>query len=228
MRRQSTKSAHLLLIALSIAYASARPARSQTPQQPDLLLLQSQVEADRKSAGCATCHTATDSATMHSTGTVRLGCTDCHGGNSEIRPIPDAPKDSPQYDEAKRQAHPQPRNPDNARSSANPTRAYTQWLNEDWNYVRFINPGDLRVAEKTCGSSGCHTAEVRKIQTSMMTHGAMLWGAALYNNGSFPLKTPHFGESYGPEGTPQRLLTFPPPVFSCYLARIRARRCRAV
>ncbi len=30
----------------------------------------------------------------------------------------------------------------------------------------------------------------------MMTHGAMLWGAALYNNGSFHLKDPRFGESY--------------------------------
>ena len=39
----------------------------------------------------------------------------------------------------------------------------------------------------------------------------MLWGAALYNNGAFPLKTPRFGESYGPDGNPQRLLTFPPP-----------------
>ena len=148
---------------------------------------------------------------MHSTGTVRLGCTDCHGGNAEIRLTADAPKDSPQYDQAKGQAHPQPRNPANASSSANPTRAYTQWLNEDWNYIRFVNPGDLRVAEKTCGTSGCHTAEVRKVQTSMMTHGAMLWSAALYNNGAFPLKTAHFGESYGPDGTPQRLLTFPPP-----------------
>ena len=34
-----------------------------------------------------------------------------------------------------------------------------QWLNEDWNYIRFVNPGDLRVAEKTCGTSGCHTAK---------------------------------------------------------------------
>ena len=45
----------------------------------------------------------------------------------------------------------------------------------------------------------------------MMTHGAMLWGAALYNNGSYPLKNPQFGESYGPDGTPQRLQTWPPP-----------------
>ncbi len=209
MRSKSCKPAHFLVFALSLALLSQSPARSQTTS--DVLLLQSQAEADRKSTGCMTCHTATDSATMHSTGTVRLGCTDCHGGNAEARLASDAPKDSPQYDQVKSQAHPQPRNRENARSSANPTRAYTQWLNEDWNYTRFVNPGDLRVAEKTCGTSGCHTAEVRKVQTSMMTHGAMLWGAALYNNGAFPLKTPRFGESYGPDGTPQRLLTFPPP-----------------
>jgi hypothetical protein len=44
-----------------------------------------------------------------------------------------------------------------------------------------------------------------------MTHGAMLWEAALYNNGAIPLKNPFFGESYGPDGKPQRLQTFPPP-----------------
>jgi hypothetical protein len=209
MRCKSANPALLLLIALALTFPSQSSAQEQTPT--DVLLLQSQGEADRKSVGCVTCHTATDSATMHSTGTVRLGCTDCHGGDSNIRLKAGAPKGSPQYDQATKQAHPQSRNPEHSSASANPTRAYTQWLAEDWNYIRFVNPGDLRVAEKTCGTSGCHTAEVRKVQTSMMTHGAMLWGAALYNNGAFPLKTPHFGESYGPDGAPQRLLTFPAP-----------------
>jgi hypothetical protein len=199
-----------LLVTLILA-AVAVPQPHCQAQEPDVLLQQSQTDADRKSAGCLTCHTASDSPTMHNAGTVRLGCTDCHGGNSEIRIAAEAQKSSAQYGQAKNQAHPQPRNPENARSSANPTRAYTQWLREDREYIRFVNPGDLRVAEKTCGSSGCHAAEVRKVRTSMMTHGAMLWGAALYNNGAFPLKTPRFGESYAPDGTPQRLLTFPPP-----------------
>ena len=185
-------------------------AQSETSQPTDVLLLQSQGDVDRKSSGCLTCHTATDSPTMHTTGTVRLGCTDCHGGNSSIQVIGGAQTSSPEYHQAKRQAHPQPRHT-NADTSANPVRAYTDWLLEDWDYIRFVNPGDLRVAEKTCGTSGCHTAEVRKVQTSMMTHGAMLWGAALYNNGAYPLKSPHFGESYGPDGKPQRLMTFPPP-----------------
>ena len=45
----------------------------------------------------------------------------------------------------------------------------------------------------------------------MMTHGAMLWQAALYNNGAFPFKDARFGESYSHTGVPQRLRTFPPP-----------------
>jgi hypothetical protein len=195
-----------------LCLGGARAANSAPAQTgEDVLLLQSQADADRKSAGCLTCHTSTDSPTMHTTGTVRLGCTDCHGGNSEARVAPDSLKNSAAYAEAKRQAHPQPSNSKDAHSSANPERAYTGWLRESWDYIRFVNPGDLRVAEKTCGTSGCHAAEVRKVQTSMMTHGAMLWGAALYNNGAFPLKTPQFGESYGPDGAPRRLTTFPPP-----------------
>ena len=39
----------------------------------------------------------------------------------------------------------------------------------------------------------------------MMNHGAMLWGAALYNNGAFPLKNYRFGQAYGPNGEPLRL-----------------------
>jgi hypothetical protein len=152
-----------------------------------------------------------DSPTMHTTGTVRLGCTDCHGGNAQVALPAGVARGSPQYLEVTKQAHPQPRFAENARTSANPVRAYTQWLKEDAEYIKFINPGDLRVAEQTCGRSGCHTAEVQRVRTSMMTHGAMLWEAALYNNGAIPLKNPFFGESYGPDGKPQRLQTFPPP-----------------
>jgi len=194
----------------AIAIPGSLRAQSETAQQPDVLLLQSLSEVDRKSKGCLTCHTSTDSPTMHTTGTVRLGCTDCHGGNPDVEVNAGTPPNSGESQQAKKRAHPKPRLLD-ADASRNPERVYTEWLQEDWDYIRFVNPGDLRVAEKTCGSSGCHADEVRKVQSSMMTHGAMLWGAALYNNGAFPLKTPHFGESYGPDGKPQRLMTFPPP-----------------
>jgi len=195
-------------LALVVLLAVPRGVYAQTVPV-DTLLQQSQEEADRKSSGCVTCHTSTDTASMHTSGTVRLGCIDCHGGNNDVRIGPGIAPKSGEYERLKRQAHPQGRV--FIADAANPVRSYTDWLREDWNYVRFVNPGDLRVAERTCGTSGCHTAEVRKVQTSMMTHGAMLWGAALYNNGAFPFKTPHFGESYSEDGRPQRLMTFPPP-----------------
>lgn len=168
-------------------------------------------ESRQRSAGCISCHNPMDSATMHTTGTVRLGCTDCHGGNAQIALRPGVARDSSEYREITKQAHPRPRFAENARTSANPVRSYTNWLKEDAEYIKFINPGDLRVAEETCGRSGCHSSEVQRVRTSMMTHGAMLWGAALYNNGALPLKNPLFGESYARDGSPQRLQTFPPP-----------------
>src|SRR5207244_4928549 len=94
-----------------------------------------------------------------------------------------------------------PRHPDVSKTSANPEDSYTALLKETAEFVRFLNPGDLRVADQTCGARSCHPTEVARVRQSMMTHGAMLWGAALYNNGAFPLKDPHFGESYAPDGS---------------------------
>ena len=174
-------------------------------------LVQSQEEADRKSTGCVACHGQTDSPSMHPTGTVRLGCADCHGGNADIQPPAGAKSGEGPYDQAKKQAHPRPRIASMWRGSANPVRAYANWLKESQEYIQFVNPGDLRVAEQTCGLPGCHVREVRAVQTSMMTHGAMLWQAALYNNGAFIHKDARFGESYSPGGLPQRINMFPPP-----------------
>jgi hypothetical protein len=163
------------------------------------------------SADCIACHGQTDSPTMHNTGTVHLSCIDCHGGKSEVEPPVDAQPGSDRYEQAKKQAHPRPRIPEMWRSSANPIRAYANWLQESQEYIQFVNPGDLRVADRTCGSAGCHVQEVRTVRTSMMTHGAMLWQAALYNNGALPYKDARFGESYSPGGLPQRIYTIPRP-----------------
>ncbi len=208
-----------LLAILLFALEHGLPAQSrpemQTPQssppsQPSLIT-QTQADADAKSAGCVTCHVSVDEPTMHPTRTVRLGCTDCHGGNATAGVAPGTPTDSAIYVQMKTKAHPQPREPEFARGSANAQRAYTAWLRESYEYVRFANPGDLRVAPQTCGTAGCHAAEVRNVSTSMMTHGGMLWGAALYNNGAFPLKNTRFGESYSADGLPQTIHTVPPP-----------------
>jgi hypothetical protein len=172
---------------------------------------QMQADVDRKNTGCVSCHTSTDEPSMHPTRTVRLACIDCHGGDSSVVVPTGSAIGSPQYEEAKNRAHPKSSNPEFARSSANPVRPATKWLRENYDYIRFINPGDLRVAPETCGQSGCHVSEVRRVQLSMMTHGAMLWGAALYNNGAYPYKNARFGESYSADGLPQSVSTVPPP-----------------
>src|SRR5580698_10381414 len=89
-------------------------------QQGTQRLGELQEEADHASTGCVACHGQTDSASMHSTGTVRLGCTDCHGGNAEVMPPAGVAKGSPGYDEAKKKAHPKPSIPEMWKSSANP------------------------------------------------------------------------------------------------------------
>ncbi|HYT75625.1 MAG TPA: multiheme c-type cytochrome, partial [Vicinamibacterales bacterium] len=171
--------------------------------------MESAEQARAQSAGCVTCHTKTDEASMHPSGTVTLGCATCHGGDPRVSVAAGVAPDSREYLEAKKRAHPQPTVPGLWKSSANPQRAYTEWLRESEEYIRFVNPGDLRVADQTCGM--CHAAEVRNVRTSMMTTGAMLWEAAIYNNGGAPYKNARYGESYAPDGTAQRLQTFPAP-----------------
>jgi hypothetical protein len=210
-----------VLVLLSSAVLFGAIASSSP--RPDGLIADStdlrQVTSALKLEGCISCHGMIEP--MHKYGTtdtleklkdgkdaVGLSCTACHGGN----PLPLKTSADPQeIERVKREAHVRPRFPNewrrNGRSSgANPERSNTLLARESWEYVRFINPGDLRVAAGTCGSSACHDLESKNVSRSMMTHGAMLWGAALYNNGSFPLKDPKFGESYGETGAPQMLI----------------------
>ena len=161
-----------------------------------------------KVEGCVSCHGLIEP--MHKYGTtetleklkdgkdaVGLSCTACHGGNPVAT--------------TKEEAHVKAQFPaewrrDGRYSGANPERSNTLLSRESWEFVRFVNPGDLRVVGKTCAGSACHDVESRNVGRSMMTHGAMLWGAALYNNGSFHLKDARFGESYSEAGATQTLL----------------------
>ncbi len=171
---------------------------------------QTSQEARRRSMGCISCHGLTDSPSMHNSTAVQLACIDCHGGNSDVQKPAGADKGSVAYDRVKSQAHPHPRTSLFKKdSAANPVRPYAEWLREDAEYIKFVNPGDLRIAAETCGS--CHAKQVRAVHTSMMTHGAMLWQAALYNNGAYPFKNARFGESYTPDGKPQTITMYPAP-----------------
>ncbi|HEV2835888.1 MAG TPA: hypothetical protein VGW58_11255 [Pyrinomonadaceae bacterium] len=184
----------IFLYLLTLMTLTSQPANQTTPAA--------------KVEGCVSCHAMIEP--MHKYGTtetldklkdgkdaVGLSCSACHGGNPASK--------------LKEEAHVQPKFPNEWRragkySGANPERSNTLLNRESWDFVRFVNPGDLRVAAKTCGSASCHEIESKNVARSMMTHGAMLWGAALYNNGSFHLKDPRFGESYSESGKPQTLL----------------------
>ncbi len=152
-------------------------------------------QANGKSVGCIKCHS--DAHDPHYSPAVKLGCIDCHGG------------DPTAVD--KKRAHVQPQLADVFLSSANPVRSYTALNHESPEFIQFVNPGDLRIAHISCGTAGCHAKETLEVKKSMMTHGCMLWGAALYNNGATPNKWAQYGESYSMNGVPQRLQTVPTP-----------------
>ena len=148
-----------------------------------------------KSKGCLTCHVGIEDD--HANKVARLGCVDCHGGDASAI--------------TKELAHVVPNSPWWKDRSTVPESDKTDWLRLNADYVQFVNPGDLRIADRTCGTSGCHPDHVRNSKKSMMAHGGMLFGAVLYNNGSFPLKAPRFGLAYDVDGDPVRIQTVPAP-----------------
>ncbi len=169
------------------------------PMPPELagveLMKQTAEQAHSKSAGCQVCHQHTGDP--HGKNTLRIGCTDCHGGNADSL--------------TKEGAHVAPLNARLWPTSANPVRSYALLNNESPSFIRFVNPGDFRIAHISCGTAGCHPKEVQTNRKQIMATGCMLWGAAAYNNGTLPVKRAVLGEAYGMYGAPLRLKTFPPP-----------------
>lgn len=207
MIREFKNSAIKNLLILSGLICLAQIACAQEKElevlRPGMSLEQMQLN----SLGCQDCHTKTDALTMHTNPAVVIGCSDCHGGNPQIR-AQGLTKDSPEYDDAKNSAHVLPRNPQNWPSSANPQHSYTNLLKEPAEFVKFINPGDLRVANTTCG--GCHSQTVAAVKKSLMTTSAMLWGGAAYNNGILPYKVYLLGENYNQQGVATSILAGKP------------------
>ncbi len=174
-------------------------ANDPFPMPPEFanakLMEQTAGEAHSKSHGCIVCHQTVGDP--HCKPTLRIGCTDCHGGNANGA--------------TKEQAHIRPRNPQLWPTSANPVRSYTLLNHESPEFVRFVNPGDFRIAHISCGTSGCHPKEVQTNRKQIMSTGCMLWGSAAYNNGTLPVKRAVLGEAYSMNGAPLRLKSWPPP-----------------
>jgi len=181
------------LVAVLIAAISTLAPQSGERVAEGRVRGQTLAEAGAKSTGCVTCHKNIEP--MHQSAAVRLGCTDCHGGNATAT--------------KKEDAHVHPRHPEIWKTSANPPRTYTLWLDESPEFVKFVNPGDLRVAQETCG--GCHQKEVNAVPRSTMTTSSVFWTAAGYANGIISRKQAILGESYSRDGNPQSLKPVTPP-----------------
>ena len=75
---------------------------------------------------------------------IRLGCTDCHGGNASVLLATGLSPESAAYGEARDNAHVLPRYPKTWHypSSANPKRSYSLLNKEAPEFIRFVNPSD--------------------------------------------------------------------------------------
>jgi hypothetical protein len=181
----------------SRAAAQAEPGSPTAESAPPHVMgaEASQVTGTRTSApsqGCLTCHTTAKDP--HPT-PQSLSCADCHGGDGTRT--------------TKEEAHPEPRFPETWRTAANPPETYTILNRERHEWIRFVNPSDLRVAPIVCGR--CHAAILRSVQKGPMTNSAQVYSTALYNNASVPFKDARFAENYTPRGEPQIIRTMPPP-----------------
>ena len=174
--------------------ARTAPSASAAPEK--------QTASDKlaKSLGCKSCHSATEHDTMHANPGVILGCTDCHGGDARVVKPEQAQSGTTEYRLAMEKAHVLPRYPKSWPSSANPEGSYTLLNRESPEFIRFINPGDYRVARQACGA--CHLTIIQAAERSLMATSAMLWGGAAYNNGILPYKRYIIGEAYTPDSQP--------------------------
>ena len=182
---------------LLLLFANASHATMMTAPAPSS---QSQAQMDSKSRGCISCHTKSDKLTMHTSPGVKLGCTDCHGGDADISVPANVQQGSPDYQGALIKAHVAPSYPEEWHypDSANPERSYTLLNRESAAFIRFVNPSDYRVAREACGA--CHLKIIKAAERSLMATGAMLWGGASYNNGILPFKNYILGEGYTFDG----------------------------
>jgi hypothetical protein len=199
--RRGWHAAGLLLVALAaFQLFSCRSTKStwEAYQRPDpglrtAIMANAALEKGEDAAGnaffvsdgsCVSCHT--NCRDPHPRGR-EATCVHCHGG--------DPTKDTAVA------AHAAPTFPKRWQGSGNPERPYMLTLQESQAWIQFVNPGDLRVANKTCGP--CHADATLQVMKSLMATSQHFWGTVTYVNGIVSAKRSIFGESYGPDGKPQ-------------------------
>lgn len=186
----------------AFAAGGETPVKREYPVYPPAPAGQGPADVAAKSAGCMSCHEKTDVPSMHISGAIALGCTDCHGGQAEVFRDPSEAPGSDAYVKALTAAHVLPKYPEtwNWPTSANPKASYTLINKESPEFLRFVNPSDYRVVRESCGA--CHMKQIQAAERSLMATSAMLWGGAAYNNGILPFKRYVLGEAYTRDGEP--------------------------
>ena len=101
----------LIVLAVVIGAGKCRASGDVGSPFPPAPAKETAAEAQAKSAGCMSCHTTTDSLTMHTSPGVTLGCADCHGGNPNVFVAAGAPPGSDAYRRALDAAHVHPLHP---------------------------------------------------------------------------------------------------------------------
>ncbi|MBK6516746.1 MAG: cytochrome c3 family protein [Polyangiaceae bacterium] len=144
-------------------------------------------------SACEVCHKPLDATgTPHGIEDahpgVSLSCTDCHGGKDrvctgEITGPEDDPLCSGEWVYDIEESHVSPGDGPSCIKNLSGEKLDAIALD----YVRFINPGDLRVAADTCGR--CHADVVDRVQRSTMTHTSGEVTVARYRAGR--QATPH-------------------------------------
>src|SRR5437764_8235350 len=182
-------------IALFGEYEDEQPVERTYVPAPAAVRGETPEQAHARSAGCLSCHTASDEPTMHRSDAVVLGCTDCHGGDATVLAPEHLTKTDPLYAQFRDRAHVLPRFPKawNFPSAAKPMESYTLLNREAPQFIRFVNPSDYRVVRESCGA--CHLEVIQAAERSLMTTGAMFLEGASYNNGILPFKNGVLGEA---------------------------------
>lgn len=125
-----------------------------------------------RAPGCLNCHGNIEDATANMQWNGFHRCVDCHGGDAHAT--------------TKEEAHVQPTLPVIMDQTVAP-------LDYDLAYQQFINPSNLRVADRTCGGCHAHRDEVDVIFKGLMATAAGHYAGGLYLNGVVNTKTPIYG-----------------------------------
>ncbi len=116
-------------------------------------------------------------------------CSVCHGGDATATKIEEAHVPIPADWAEIRGIEGRPPAPDGFIRDFAPN----QLDRIDRDYLQFINPGDMRVLDRTCGSAGCHEDKAATLASSVMTTNIGHYWPTLYLSGRQMDRTPHHG-----------------------------------